>query len=112
MVVPSWRADILRMADIAEEVARMYGYDNIPTTMLSGEITQGRLTPEQKFALELSEGCRAAGCYEVQTLFLYKPEAVRQNPAAEDSGLRISTRITNPLSEDMSVMRTTPPLDP
>ena len=107
LVVPSFRADVVRMADIAEEVARMYGYDNIPTTMLKGEMTQGRLTNDQKFELDLAEACRAVGFYEVQTYSFISPKQYDKIRMPEDSKLRISTVITNPLSEDMSIMRTT-----
>ncbi|MCX7615523.1 MAG: phenylalanine--tRNA ligase subunit beta, partial [Clostridiales bacterium] len=107
IVVPSFRADVVRMADIAEEVARMYGYDKIPTTMLKGEMTQGRLTTEQKFEFELSEACRAVGLYEVQTYSFISPKQYDKIRMPADSSLRASIVITNPLSEDMSIMRTT-----
>jgi len=107
IVIPSWRADVERMADVAEEVARMHGYDKIPTTMLRGEATQGRLTGEQKFVRTLSEACRAAGYSEVQTYSFINPRAYDKIRMPADSRLRISTVITNPLSEDMSIMRVT-----
>ncbi|MDP4108762.1 MAG: phenylalanine--tRNA ligase subunit beta [Bacillota bacterium] len=107
VIIPSWRLDIELMADLAEEVARMYGYDKIPTTMLSGVATEGRLTKEQKFESTVSEACRSAGFYEIMSYSFIGPKQYDKVRMPENSPLRISTTILNPLSEDMSVMRTT-----
>lgn len=107
ITVPSYRAgDTRHKADIAEEIARFYGYDVIPNTAVTGA-AQGILTPEQKFEKKLTSLLRANGCYEVQTYSFISPKYYDKINLPEDSGLRRSVVITNPLGEDTSVMRTT-----
>ena len=107
ITVPSFRAgDTRHKADIAEEIARFYGYDVIPNTAVTGA-AQGILTPEQKFEKKLAELLRANGCYEVQTYSFISPKYYDKINLPEDSDLRRSVVITNPLGEDTSVMRTT-----
>ncbi|MBP1575066.1 MAG: phenylalanine--tRNA ligase subunit beta [Oscillospiraceae bacterium] len=107
ITVPSFRAgDTRHKADIAEEIARFYGYDVIPNTAVQGA-SQGALTLRQQFEKKLSRLLMANGCYEVQTYSFISPKYYDKIGLPEDSGLRRSVIITNPLGEDTSVMRTT-----
>ena len=107
ITVPSYRAgDTRHKADIAEEIARFYGYDVIPNTAVTGA-SQGGLTLEQKFEKHLGELLRANGCYEVETYSFISPKYYDKINLPEYSELRRSVVITNPLGEDTSVMRTT-----
>ncbi len=107
ITVPSFRAgDTRHKADIAEEIARFYGYDVIPNTAVTGA-SQGGLTSEQKFEKRLGELLRANGCYEIETYSFISPKYYDKINLPEDSELRRSVVITNPLGEDTSVMRTT-----
>ena len=107
ITVPSFRAgDTRHKADIAEEIARFYGYDVIPNTAVQGA-SQGALTLRQQFEKKLSRLLMANGCYEVQTYSFISPKYYDKIALPEDSGLRRSVVITNPLGEDTSVMRTT-----
>ena len=107
ITVPSFRAgDTRHKADIAEEIARFYGYDVIPNTAVQGA-SQGALTLRQQFEKKLSRLLMANGCYEVETYSFISPKYYDKIALAEDSDLRRSVVITNPLGEDTSVMRTT-----
>ncbi|MBQ3426230.1 MAG: phenylalanine--tRNA ligase subunit beta [Clostridia bacterium] len=104
---PSFRPDLLAEADIAEEVARFYGYDRIPTTLMSGATTTGIKTPEQKTQSEIEETLLAQGMYEIYTYTFESPSVADKLGLPEESPLRNQVRIRNPLGEDTSVMRTT-----
>ena len=104
---PSWRPDLLAEADIAEEVARFYGYDLIPTTLMVGQTTCGILTPEQKLEREISNILTAQGLYEIYTYNFQSPAMLDKLNVAPNSPLRNQVKISNPLGEDTSVMRTT-----
>lgn len=104
---PSFRPDLQSEADIAEEVARFYGYDKIPTTLMSGATTTGIKTPEQKTQREIAQTLLAQGMYEIYTYTFESPAVMDKLNIAEDSPLRNQVRIRNPLGEDTSVMRTT-----
>ncbi len=104
---PSWRPDLLAEADIAEEVARFYGYDMIPTTLMTGQTTCGIHTPEQKLEREISNILTAQGLYEIYTYNFQSPSMLDKLNIAAGSPLRNQVRISNPLGEDTSVMRTT-----
>ena len=106
MAVPSYRADVRHKADVAEEIARFYGYDIIPNTAVTGA-AEGILTPSQKFDMRIGELLRANGCYEVLTYSFISPKYYDKICLPADSALRRSVTITNPLGEDTSVMRTT-----
>ena len=107
ITVPSFRSgDTLHKADIAEEIARFYGYDVIPNTAVQGA-SQGALTLRQQFEKKLSRLLMANGCYEAQTYSFISPKYYDKINLPEDSELRRSVVITNPLGEDTSVMRTT-----
>ncbi|MDD6024032.1 MAG: phenylalanine--tRNA ligase subunit beta [Oscillospiraceae bacterium] len=105
--VPSWRSDIHYMADVAEEVARLYGYNRIPTTMFKGATAQGGYTDEQKKKNLTGILCRALGYSEILTYSFGSPSMFDMIRLPEDSPLRNVVKILNPLGEDTSVMRTT-----
>ena len=107
VTVPSWRGDVRRMADLAEEVARFHGYNNIPSTLMRGQTTQGGYSPAQKVENRLGELCRACGYSEIITYSFISPTAYDKIGWAEDEQLRDSLKILNPLGEDTSIMRTT-----
>ena len=105
--VPSWRSDIHYMADVAEEVARLYGYDKIPVTMFRGATAQGGYTDEQKKKNLIGSICRGMGYSEILTYSFDSPSMFDQIRLPQDSPLRNVIRIINPLGEDTSIMRTT-----
>ncbi len=108
VIVPTWRQDLHRMADLAEEVARFYGYDKIPTTLPSGEATTGKLPYElriQEVARETAEFC---GFSQGMTYSFESPKVFDKLMIPADSRLRRTVEISNPLGEDFSVMRTLP----
>ena len=105
--VPSWRGDIEHYSDIAEEVARFYGYNNIPVTLMRGETTLGGYSQEQKVERELGALCRNAGYNEIITYSFISPSCYDKICLPENSPLRDSLKILNPLGEDTSIMRTT-----
>ncbi len=107
ITVPSWRGDVRRMADLAEEVARFYGYNNIPVTLMRGQTTEGGYTREQKLENKLGELSRACGYDEIITYSFISPTAYDKIRWAPDDPRRQSFKILNPLGEDTSIMRTT-----
>ena len=104
--VPSWRPDLNLMADIAEEVGRSYGYNEIPTTSFKTS-TQGGYTPVMKFESKAGQLCRALGYSEIITYSFVSPTIFDQIRIPADSALRNTLKIQNPLGEDTSIMRTT-----
>ncbi len=105
--VPSWRPDLRRMADIAEEVARFYGYNEIPTTLMRGATTRGGYSPSQKLENLAGAGARALGYSEIITYSFVSPSGLDMIRAPKDDPRRCQVKILNPLGEDTSVMRTT-----
>lgn len=105
VIAPSFRIDIECKADIAEEVARIYGYDNIPSTEFRG-VAKAELTPEQKFVKKLRNTMVALGGYETATFSFVSPKHFDRICLPADSKLRNTVTIVNPLGEDTSVMRT------
>ena len=105
-LAPTWRPDLESKADIAEEVARMYGYDKIPTTALRG-MAEGIVTPRQKFDRQAEQVLLGLGLSEILTFTFISPKLYDKIRLPEDSPLRSSVTILNPLGEDTSVMRTT-----
>lgn len=103
---PSVRIDIERKCDIAEEVARIYGYNNIPNTIIRG-VADARLTEKQKFERKIANAMTALGAYEITTYSFISPKYFDKIRLPESSPLRKTVVITNPLGEDTSVMRTT-----
>ena len=105
--VPSWRGDVRRMADLAEEVARFFGYNNIPSTLMRGQTTQGGYSPAQKLENRLGSLCRTCGYSEIITYSFISPAAYDKILWGKDDAHRKSFKILNPLGEDTSIMRTT-----
>ena len=106
ITVPTFRPDLQHKADIAEEVARFYGYNNISTTSVSGG-AQGKYSPEQKFERTLNQSMLAMGMNEILTYSFISPKYYDKILMPQDCELRNSVTIRNPLGEDTSVMRTT-----
>ena len=105
--IPSWRGDVEGIADLAEEVARFHGYNNIPCTLQRGETTQGGYTLVQQAERRLGSICRACGYSEIITYSFISPSCYDKIGWATDEPLRSSLKILNPLGEDTSIMRTT-----
>ena len=105
--VPSWRPDLRRMADIAEEVARYYGYNRIETTLMRGLTTRGGYSRSQKLENLAASAARAMGYSEIITYSFVSPAGMDKIRAPKDDVRRNQLRILNPLGEDSSVMRTT-----
>ncbi|WP_294752639.1 phenylalanine--tRNA ligase subunit beta [uncultured Ruminococcus sp.] len=105
VIAPSFRIDIGCKADIAEEVARIYGYNNIPSTDFRG-VARAEFTEEQKFTRILRNAAAALGGYEIATYSFVSPKYFDRIRLPQDSRLRKVVRIVNPLGEDTSVMRT------
>ena len=106
IVVPTFRQDVLRTADVAEEVARFYGYDNIPTTLPSGEATTGKLPFKlriEETARDVAEYCGFSQgyCYSFES-----PKVFDKLLLDPEDTLRNAITILNPLGEDFSIMRT------
>ena len=107
VIPPSFRLDLEHKADIAEEIARFYGYDKIPSTAIRGT-ANGQYTPAQKFERAVHDLLRAQGLYEVSTYSFISPKYYDKIHLPQDSENRTCVTIQNPLGEDTSVMRTTP----
>ncbi len=105
ILVPSFRPDLNLMADIAEEVGRSYGYNEIPTTAFKTS-TQGGYSAEMKLEAKAGTLCRGLGYSEIITYSFVSPAVFDQIRLPADSPLRNALRIQNPLGEDTSIMRT------
>lgn len=108
LIIPTFRQDIECGADVAEEVARFFGYDNIPTTLPSGEATTGKLSFKlriEEVAKDIAEFC---GFSQAMTYSFESPKVFDKLLMPKDSKLRETVTIMNPLGEDYSIMRTTP----
>ena len=107
VIIPSWRRDVEGIADLAEEVARFYGYNNIPTTLMRGQTTRGGYSPVQEVERTLGQTCRSLGYDEIITYSFISPTYYDKIRWAKDDPRRNSMKIMNPLGEDTSIMRTT-----
>ena len=105
ILVPTFRPDLVHKADVAEEIARFYGYDKIPGTALGGG-TQGGYSPRQKFLSALTDTMLALGMSEITTFSFISPKAYDKILMPGNHPLRNSIKISNPLGEDTSIMRT------
>lgn len=108
VVIPTFRQDLERPADLAEEVARFYGYDNIPTTLPSGEATTGGLSYKLRVEQVAREIAQFSGFSQSMTYSFESPKVFDKLMLPHDSVFRQAVEIINPLGEDFSVMRTTP----
>ena len=105
--VPTFRLDITEDADILEEIARIYGYDNIPAANLEGNSTAGVKTDKQKFIDNVKANSIACGLNEILTYSFVSPRGVDKINLCADDEKRNFVKIMNPLGEETSVMRTT-----
>lgn len=103
--VPYYRVDIDNKSDVAEEVARIYGYNNIPSTIING-VAQATLTDSQKFERNILNSLTSLGLNEITTFSFISPKYFDKIRLPQNSPLRKTVVITNPLGEDTSVMRT------
>ena len=106
VIAPTFRHDLFCMADLAEEVARFYGYDNIPTTLPNGEATTGKLPFDLRVrgvAQDIAEYC---GFSQGMMYSFESPKVFDKLLIPQDCSLRNAIRIQNPLGEDFSIMRT------
>lgn len=108
VVIPSWRQDLECDADLGEEVARFYGYDKIPTTLPTGEATAGKLTYKLRVEQLVRNTAEFCGFSQAMTYSFESPKVFDKLLIEQDSPLRKTVTITNPLGEDFSIMRTTP----
>ena len=106
VIAPAFRHDLFRLADLAEEVARFYGYDNIPTTLPKGEATTGKLSFKlriEQTARDIAEFC---GFSQGMNYSFESPKVFDKLLLPAESPLRNAVEIMNPLGEDYSIMRT------
>ena len=108
IIAPTFRHDLFRMADLVEEVARFYGYDNIPTTLPRGEATLGKLPFETRIEGIARDVAEFSGFSEAMNYSFESPKVFDKLLIPADSELRKTVVISNPLGEDFSVMRTLP----
>ena len=106
VIVPTWRQDLERLADLAEEVARFYGYDKIPMTLPESSATMGGLSEKLILESEVRGVVESYGFCEGMTYSFESPKVYDKLNLADDDMLRRSIVISNPLGEDYSVMRT------
>ena len=107
IIAPTFRSDIGCMNDVAEEIARIYGYNKIESSSIRGETTQGGYTKKQKFEIDVESAMCGMGINQIQTFSFISPKFYDKIRLPMDSALRNSVVISNPLGEDTSVMRTT-----
>ena len=106
--IPRFRDDIIEEADIAEEIARVVGYDNIPLTLMKGELARGKLSETQQAVDALRANLCGQGLYESVTYSFTGPAAFDKLGLAADHPLRDCVRLVNPFGDDNSLMRSTP----
>ena len=104
--VPSWRPDLRCMADIAEEVARYYGYNKIETTLMRGTTTRGGYSETAMLENQAGAAARSLGYSEIITYSFVSPASFDAVRIPKDSPLRKTLKLVNPLGEDTSIMRT------
>ena len=107
VIAPSFRSDITCMNDLAEEIIRIYGYNEIPTGTMCAEATRGGRSEKQSFELATEQAMYGMGYSQIHTFSFISPKYYDKIRMPEDSALRRSVVIQNPLGEDTSVMRTT-----
>ncbi|RDY25598.1 phenylalanine--tRNA ligase subunit beta [Romboutsia weinsteinii] len=105
--IPSFRLDMEQDADVFEEIARIYGFENIPSAQLEGNATAGVKTPKQKFMDNIKNTGVAIGLNEILTYSFVSPKGVDKIKLPENDPKRECVKLLNPLGEETSVMRTT-----
>ena len=108
LIIPTFRQDLLRTADIAEEVARFFGYANIPTTLPHGASTMGKISFKQRVEDVAGEIAQFCGFSQAMTYSFESPKVFDKLKLAADAEERKTVVISNPLGEDFSIMRTLP----
>lgn len=108
LIIPTFRQDLLRTADIAEEVARFFGYANIPTTLPHGASTMGKISFKQRVEDVSGEIAQFCGFSQAMTYSFESPKVFDKLKLAADAEERKTVVISNPLGEDFSIMRTLP----
>ena len=108
MIIPTFRQDLLGTADLAEEVARFYGYSNIPSTLPSGESTSGKVSFKHRVEDVAKETAEFCGFSEGMTFSFESPKVFDKLRLDADNPLRQAITIANPQGEDYSIMKTTP----
>ena len=108
MIIPTFRQDLLGTADLAEEVARFYGYSNIPSTLPSGESTSGKVSFKHRVEDVAKETAEFCGFSEGMTFSFESPKVFDKLRLDADDSLRQAITIANPQGEDYSIMKTTP----
>lgn len=108
VTVPTFRPDVSVEADLIEEVARIYGYNNIPNTLFSGSTTQGKRTFAQQLLYDIRNVLVGCGLIEVVTYGFVSPKVFDKMNLPADSKFRKALKLQNPLSEEQSIMRTVP----
>ena len=108
LIIPTFRQDLVGKADIAEEVARFYGYDKIPTTLPSGEATTGKLSYKLRIEQKAREVAQFCGFSQGMSYSFESPKVFDKLLIPADDALRNAITISNPLGEDFSIMRTLP----
>ena len=108
MIIPTFRQDLLGTADLAEEVARFYGYSNIPSTLPSGESTSGKVSFKHRVEDVAKETAEFCGFSEGMTFSFESPKVFDKLRLDADDPLRQAITIANPQGEDYSIMKTTP----
>ena len=108
MIIPTFRQDLLGTADLAEEVARFYGYSNIPSTLPSGESTSGKVSFKHRVEDVAKETAEFCGFSEGMTFSFESPKVFDKLRLDADDPLRQAITISNPQGEDYSIMKTTP----
>ena len=106
-VVPTYRNDIEGVADLAEEVARIYGYDEIPMTLMEGSASRGTRTEKQKWIDMVKQALAGMGMYEAMTYSFTSPTVYESIGIKDHADFPLAVKIANPLGEDQSIMRTT-----
>ena len=107
VVVPTFRNDVDREADLMEEIARLYGYERIPSTLMSTTFTQGGKSPTQKLIDRAKDNMVAQGLFEVYTYSFVSPNVYDRINLKAENPIRNAIKLINPLGEDQSIMRTT-----
>ncbi len=107
LIVPPYRNDIINTADVSEEVVRLYGLDNIEATLFECRAVEGKLTNYQKFIRSINDICTGLGFDEIYTYSFISPKMLDKIRVPADDVRRDTIKITNPLGDDTSVMRTT-----
>lgn len=108
LIIPSFRQDLIGFADIAEEVARFYGYDKIPTTLPNGEATAGKLSFKMRVEAKAKDIAEYCGFSQGMCYSFESPKVFDKLLIPQEDVLRQTLTISNPLGEDFSIMRTLP----